>query len=89
MRPKGLHFRIEIFTTDAEVQAVFKKEYNRQVDFIAFYSPRSETIYVANNKLRRSVFAHEIAHAIIDRYFDKSPPVKVHELLAQYVEKQL
>ena len=89
MRPEGLHFTIEIFNTPEEVQAVYLKEYGSKVDFIAFYSPRSETVYVATKKLRRTVIAHEIAHAIIDRYFDKAPPVKVHELLAQYVEKQL
>lgn len=89
MRPKGLHFKIKIFNKPKEVQAVYLKEYGHKVDFIAFYSPRSETIYVALSKLQRTVFAHEVAHAVIDRYFDKAPPVKVHELLAQYVEKQL
>jgi len=89
MRPPGLHFTIELFEDPDQVQAIYLKQYGRKVDFIAFYSPRSETIYVAVNKLRRNVLAHEIAHAVIDRYFDKAPPVKIHELLAQYVEKQL
>lgn len=89
MRPNGLHFTIEILATPKQIQQVYFKEYGRTVDFIAFYSPRSETIYFAANKLQRTVIAHEIAHAVIDRYFDKAPPVKVHELLAQYVEKQL
>ena len=89
MRPERLHFRIEILNSSKEVQAIYLKEYGQKVNFIAFYSPRRETIYVGLNKLQRTVFAHEIAHAVIDRYFDKAPPVKVHELLAQYVEKQL
>ncbi len=89
MRPKGLHFGIEILASTKEVQAVYLKEYRRKVDFIAYYSPRSETVYLAANRLQRAVIAHEIAHAVIDRYFDKAPPVKIHELLAQYVEKQL
>jgi len=89
MRPKGLHFTIEILPTPKEIQAVYLKQYGRKVDFIAFYSPRSETVYFAANRLQRTVIAHEIAHAVIDRYFDKAPPVKIHELLAQYVEKQL
>ncbi len=89
MRPEGLHFTIEILANPKQVQQVYKKEYGRSVNFIAFYSPRSETVYFAANNLRRTVIAHEIAHAVIDRYFDKAPPVKIHELLAQFVEKQL
>ncbi len=89
MRPAGLQFTIKILATPAQVQQAHFKEYKRKVDFIAFYSPRSETVYVAASKLERAVIAHEIAHAVIDRYFDKAPPVKIHELLAQYVEKQL
>ena len=89
MRPAKLHFTIELLDNPDQVQRIYQKQYGRKVDFIAFYSPRTETIYVAINKLRRTVIAHEMAHAVIDRYFDKAPPVKIHELLAQYVEKQL
>jgi len=89
MRPAGLKFAIELLPAPADVQKIYLQQYQRKVDFIAFYSPRNETVYFAINKLQRNVFAHEIAHAIIDRYFDKAPPVKIHELLAQYVEKQL
>lgn len=89
MRPVGLKFAIELLASPGEVQSIYQQQYQRRVDFIAFYSPRNETVYFAVNKLQRNVFAHEIAHAIIDRYFDKAPPVKIHELLAQYVEKQL
>lgn len=89
MRPSSLHFTIELHDSPQQVQAIYLKQYGRKVDFIAFYSPGTETVYFAANKMRRTVIAHEIAHAIIDRYFDKAPPVKIHELLAQFVEKQL
>ncbi len=89
MQPENLHFTIRILDSPHQIQAIYLKQYGRKVDYIAFYSPGNETVYFAAKKLRRTVFAHEIAHAIIDRYFDKAPPVKVHELLAQYVEKQL
>jgi hypothetical protein len=89
MRPPGLKFTIELLPAPDDVRNTYMQLYQRRVDFIAFYSPRNETVYFAVNKLQRNVFAHEVAHAIIDRYFDKAPPVKIHELLAQYVEKQL
>lgn len=89
MKPAALSFQIQLLPTRKEVQEIYQQQYQRRVDYIAFYSPRSETVYFSVKDLRLPVFAHEIAHAVIDRYFDKPPPVKIHELLAQYVEKQL
>ena len=59
------------------------------VDFIAFYSPKTKTVYFSLKDLYLKVFAHELAHAVIDHYFEKAPPTKIHEMLAQYVENQL
>ncbi len=89
MKIAGLNFHIHLLSSEKDVQYVYKKIYGKDVNYIAFYSPRKETIYIAIDTLRRTVLTHEITHAIVDRYFKRSPPVKVHELLAQYVEKQL
>lgn len=84
-----LHFHIHLLPGTKEVQNAYADLYGDDVDYIAFYSPRTKTIYLAVDQLKLNVFAHEITHAIVDRYFDKQPPVKIHEMLAQYVEKQL
>ncbi len=89
MHPNGLHFTITILDSPEQVQAAYYKQYGNTVDFIAFYSPGQETLYFAANHLRHSVLAHEIAHAVVHRYFEKTPPAAIHELLAQYVEKRL
>ena len=36
-----------------------------------------------------SVMAHEMAHAVIDNYFNVIPPEKTAELLATYVDSHL
>lgn len=89
MHPQELQFHIHVLSSPEEVQYIHQSIYGIKVDFIAFYSPQNETIYLATNSLKRSVLSHEIVHAVVDRYFDKAPPTKIHELLAQYVEGQL
>jgi len=75
--------------SDEEVQAVYKKKYREDVDFIAFYSPRDKTIFVSVPDTNLGVLAHEIAHAVIDLYYGRATPLKIHEVLAQYVESHL
>ena len=89
MYPQNLQFHIEVLASPKDVKNIYQALYGKEKDYIAFYSPRNGTIYVAASSLKRSVLIHEMAHAIIDRYFDRSPPVKIHELLAQYVEGEL
>lgn len=89
MRPRELKFRIVLLPTDTEVQKVYRSKYGTQADFIAFYSQREKTIYLSVSDIRLGVLAHELAHMIIDHYFGVPPPVKIHEVLAQFVEEHL
>ena len=89
MFPKDAAFTISLLPSDEEVQAVYKKKYRKDVDFIAFYSPRDKTIFVSVPDMNLGVLAHEIAHAVIDLYYGRATPSKIHEVLAQYVESHL
>ncbi|MCF6178993.1 MAG: hypothetical protein L3J63_06355, partial [Geopsychrobacter sp.] len=89
MQQIDLRFRIKILASPRQVQRVYREMYGADTDYIAFYAPRSKTIFLAASTLRPEVIVHEIAHVIVDRYFGKAPSVKVHELLAQYVETQM
>jgi len=55
----------------------------------SFYVSATGTIYISGENFRREVLGHEIAHAVINNYFVVSPPVKVQEILAKYIEYQL
>jgi len=74
--------------TEVEVQQAYEQIYARKTTYIAFFSPQTETVYFALNRLTTQVFAHELAHVVMNAYFLNAPPEKIHEVLAQYVEKQ-
>jgi len=86
MFPKGLRFTMVLLPDDDDVQEVFQQKYGNKVDYIAFYVPPEKTMYVAASKVRLRVLAHELAHVVVDHYFEVPPPVKIHELLAQFAE---
>lgn len=89
MFPRDLKFKIVLLSTDTDVQRVYKNKYGAAVDYISFYSPREKTVYISVDDIRIGVLAHEMAHVILDFYFGVSPPVKIHEVLAQFVESHL
>ena len=89
MRPVELRFRLVLLSSETEVQKVYKEKYNKNVDYIAFYAPKEKTIYVSVNDIRIGVLAHELAHLIIDLYYNVTTPIRIQELLAQFVETHL
>jgi len=89
MFPKELKFKIILLPSDTDVQKIYRNKYGRNVDYIAFYSPRDKTIFISVNDISLGVLAHELAHVIIDRYYGIPTPVNIHEILAQYVESHL
>jgi hypothetical protein len=85
-RPDGL--TIILLPSEAEVQQVYQQQYNRYAGYIAFFSPEQNSIYLAVDKVDIRVLAHEMAHVVIHHFFQKRPPERIHEVLAQYVERQ-
>lgn len=86
MYPIGLKFDMVLLPSAKDVQKVWTKKYGRSQDYIAFYSPGDNTVYVSVDDVRVGVLAHELTHVILDHYFRVSPPGKIHEVLAQFVE---
>jgi len=89
MFPDKLHIRIVLLADQDEVARVFMQKYNKKVNYLAFYSLSEDTIYLSVEDVNLSILAHEIAHAIVDHYFDVRPPYNIHELMAQFVEKRI
>lgn len=56
---------------------------------IAFYSHDRRSITVDVDRSTDGVLAHEIAHAVVNAYFEVPPPRQTQEILAQYVDRQL
>jgi acyl transferase domain-containing protein len=89
MYVKTLKYKIVLLASSREVRRVYRAKYGKDVDFISFFSPGEKTIYLSTDDANLRIFAHEVAHAVIDQYFRVSPSVKIHEMLAKYAETHL
>ncbi len=89
MYPKDLKFKIALCGTENDVQKAYRIIYGKKVDYSAFYALKGDMVYFSADNVELSVVAHEFAHVIMEKYFEVSPPVKVHELLARYAERHI
>lgn len=89
MFPRNLNFIIILLPSDTDVQKVYTDKFGKKVDFISFYAPRENIVYISVDDVRLGVLAHELAHVVIDFYYETPTPAKVHEVLAQFVESHL
>lgn len=89
MHPARLSFRIVILDTEKDVDDTYKKLYGNSSGFISFYSVGKNTVYIAVENTSLKILSHEIGHAVVENYFDVSPPRRIHEVLAQFAEKHI
>jgi hypothetical protein len=89
MHPLPLTFSIDILPDTDAVADAFKRIYNVDVNYIAFYSPRLNHVFYSAGNGRLRVTCHEIGHVIVENYFKVSPPQRIHEVMAQFVEKHI
>ncbi len=86
MFPRDMKFRIMICESMKGVQEEFKRIYSVNVGYLAFYSPVENRVFYSAKNITLRVVAHEIGHVVVENYHVVSPPVKIHEVLAQYAE---
>lgn len=89
MFPDDLKFTIVIHKSKAGVGDAHLRIYGTEVDYIAFYAPPEDTVFYSAKNITLRVVAHEIGHVVAEKYFVVSPPVKIHEVLAQYAEMHI
>lgn len=89
MHPEQMRFIVLIHPTDRTLKEAYKGLGAVGDPPIAFYSHRSRTIHVGIKDATGGVFAHEVAHAVINSYFTVPPPAQMQEILAQYVDRHL
>ena len=85
----SFHGKIMIVPDKNYINAIFKSYFEGNFPERSFYLPEKNTVYISFSDLTVGMLGHEIAHAIISRYFVVSPPAKVQEVLAGYVEYKL
>jgi hypothetical protein len=89
MFPDNLHITLILLPTSADVSKVFYQKYQKHVSYVSFYSLSEKTIFISVDDTNLHVLAHEMGHAIIDRFFNVRPPYNIHELMAQFTEKHI
>lgn len=89
MHPDGLKFTIVLHSTEKGLNDAYKGLGAIADPPIAFYSHKSRTIHMGLQSVSDGVFAHEVAHAVINFYFTVPPPAQMQEILAQYVDRHL
>ncbi len=89
MYPRNFRVDIKIIHNSKEVDKIYRERYSKKVDFISFYFPLERVIYISSEDSSSNILAHELAHAVIDQYYGGITPVKVQEILAQYVDEHL
>jgi hypothetical protein len=77
MHPKG--FNVDIYL----------RRGNLEINMVAYYESKTNSIFVSVDNVSDGVFAHETAHAIIYKYFPRPPSSTAQEVLTQYVDKYL
>jgi hypothetical protein len=89
MRPENLHFSIFLLKERSDVTAAYRRLGMMGKAPPAFYNHQSESVTVSVEDVTDGMLAHEIAHAVICFHFGTPPPMKMQEILAQYVDKHL
>lgn len=89
MHPDQMRFTVILHHTEKGLGDAYKGVGAMGDPPIAFYSHKSRTIHVGVQSATDGVFAHEVAHAVINFYFTVPPPAQMQEILAQYVDKHL
>lgn len=80
---------IKVCRDYSQLKEIYSDLFNSELTRYSFYVAEFNTIYISSESFTREILGHEIAHAIISRYFVVQPPVKIQEVLAGYVEYQL
>ncbi|MEW6601704.1 MAG: hypothetical protein AB1499_12105 [Nitrospirota bacterium] len=86
MYPSDFHISIQLYPDHETVGKIFRQFSLTGNVPLAFYSNKTRTIYVNVDSVTTGVLAHEMAHAVINFYFEVPPPAKMQEILAQYVD---
>lgn len=90
MYQPDIRFSIVINTDEISVQEAFRNiYYGVDVDYIAFYSPSKNRVFYSADNSNLRVVAHEIGHVVFENYFSRSPPRRIHEVIAQFAERHV
>jgi hypothetical protein len=86
---KPIKINVRIYPDKAALKRAYFRIYKNKKDLRAWYIFEYNTVYLQVGDLFSGMFAHEVAHAIVDHYLDVRPPRATSEILARYVDAHL
>ena len=89
MHPDNLHYAMILYDTPRALEKHYPGKHNQRYEGACFYSPETDSVFLNASTSSLKIVAHEIGHVVVEKYFKVKPPVKIHELLAQFAEKHL
>jgi hypothetical protein len=89
MRKYMHRVQINIYSDKEKLQEVYRREVKTRGEYRAWYLFERNTIYLQVEDVNEGMLAHEMAHAIIDNFFQVRPPPASAEILARYVDAHL
>ena len=89
MYPEVPRIKIKIFNNEDKLDELYQKLIGGRAWTKAFYVHFYRTIFTSGDTISDAVMAHEMAHAIIDSYYNSVPPPKVGEALASYIDMHI
>ncbi len=83
--PPEFHVSIYLYDAYEELEAAYKELGHTGKAPKAFYSLKSKAVYIPVEGLSSAIFAHEIAHAVINSSYSEPLPHQLQEILAHHV----
>ena len=87
MCPANSDFQIKYVDGKKQIAEEFKTLYKVKKKYIAFYSPKVNTVFISVKHLTTKVLAHEICHVILTKVCGSRIPGKVQEIICQWIER--
>ncbi len=87
--PPEFHVNIYLYDTYTALEKAYKELGHTGKAPKAFYSRKSKGVYLPVDGLSSAIFAHEIAHAVINSAYSEPLPYQLQEVLAHHVYNNL
>lgn len=89
MFPEHENIKIILCSSNEDIRNIHQRIYGQPNSSTAFYAPDMDMVLFSSTDVELTTVAHEFAHVIMHRYFQRSPPVKIHELLSRYAARHI
>lgn len=89
MRIKSFQSSIKVAKDSEGLELVAQRLFGRRIKTGGFYVVAIDSLYMDAQSASLYIFGHELAHAVIVKYFVVPPPEKIQEVLAGFVEYEM